>query len=64
MCTKTHSHLCQFMCAQIMIRAEAKEICEGKIDKNNNPLKHAPHSAEVVSVFSSICADLCHTNLT
>jgi glycine dehydrogenase len=32
----------------IAIRGEIREIEDGKCDKNNNVLKHAPHTAAVV----------------
>jgi len=34
--------------ALISIRGEIREIEEGKIDRKNNPLKHAPHTESVV----------------
>lgn len=38
----------RFCDAMIAIRAEIREIAEGRMDKNNNPLKNAPHTADVV----------------
>lgn len=38
----------RFCSAMIAIRAEAKLIEEGKLDKTNNPLKNAPHTQQVV----------------
>ncbi|KAF5839949.1 glycine cleavage system, P protein [Dunaliella salina] len=38
----------RFIQAMISIREEAREIEQGKADRHNNPLKHAPHCAEVV----------------
>src|SRR5690606_19629872 len=35
--------------ALISIRAEIREIEEGKLDRADNPLKHAPHTAAVVT---------------
>ena len=35
----------------ISIRAEIEEIAQGKLDKTDNPLKNAPHTADAV------CAD-------
>ena len=32
----------------IKIREEIGDIEEGRMDRENNPLKHAPHTAEVV----------------
>ena len=40
------------------IREEAREVEEGRVDKENNVLKHAPHCAEVVSVFVTQLARL------
>jgi glycine dehydrogenase len=37
--------------ALITIRAEIRAIEDGKIDRENNPLKHAPHTA------AAVCAD-------
>ncbi|MBO9409843.1 aminomethyl-transferring glycine dehydrogenase [Shimia sp. R9_1] len=34
----------RFCDAMISIRAEAQDIIDGKIDPENNPLKHAPHT--------------------
>jgi glycine dehydrogenase len=33
----------------ITIHAEIKAVESGAIDRENNPLKHAPHTAEVVT---------------
>ena len=41
----------RFCDAMIQIRAEIREIEEGRLPKDNNPLKHAPHTSHVV------CAD-------
>jgi glycine dehydrogenase len=35
--------------ALLAIRSEIRQIEEGKLDKVDNPLKHAPHTAEVVT---------------
>ncbi|MDJ1480416.1 aminomethyl-transferring glycine dehydrogenase [Cytophagaceae bacterium YF14B1] len=40
----------RFCDAMIAIREEIKEVEEGKADKQNNVLKHAPHTASVVLV--------------
>ncbi len=37
----------RFIEAMISIHAEMMEIRDGKVDKNNNPLKNAPHTSEV-----------------
>lgn len=38
----------RFCDAMIAIRHEIAAIADGRIDKLNNPLKHAPHTADVV----------------
>jgi len=38
----------RFCDAMITIRQEIKDVESGKLDKNNNPLKNAPHTADVV----------------
>ncbi len=35
--------------ALIAIRAEVREIEEGRMDRENNPLKHAPHTARAIA---------------
>jgi glycine dehydrogenase len=39
----------RFIQALILIRGEIKEIEEGKMDRNNNLLKNAPHSADIIA---------------
>ena len=43
------AELDRFIDAMIKIREEIREIEEGRMDHDNNPLKHAPHTAEVVT---------------
>merc|ERR1712079_790536 len=43
------AELDRFCDAMICIRQEIKDIEEGRIDKVRNPLKMAPHTADVVS---------------
>ncbi len=43
------AELDRFIDAMIVIREEIREIEEGRMDHENNPLKHAPHTAEVVT---------------
>ena len=43
------AELDRFVEAMIAIREEIRAIEAGRLDKQNNPLKHAPHTAEVVS---------------
>lgn len=38
------AELDRFCDAMLSIRAEAQDIIDGKIDPDNNPLKHAPHT--------------------
>ncbi len=42
------AELDRFIDAMIKIREEIRAIEEGRMDRDNNPLKHAPHTAEVV----------------
>jgi len=44
--SETKAELDRFCDAMLAIRAEAKDIEEGRIDKENNPLKNAPHTVE------------------
>jgi glycine dehydrogenase len=46
--SESKEELDRFCDAMIGIFGEASAIAEGKLDKTNNPLKHAPHTAEVV----------------
>lgn len=39
----------RFCDAMLMIREEIRAVEEGRMDKEDNPLKHAPHTAAVVS---------------
>ncbi|HSN01802.1 MAG TPA: aminomethyl-transferring glycine dehydrogenase [Rudaea sp.] len=39
----------RFIDAMIQIRGEIRAIEDGKLDRDDNPLKHAPHTASVVS---------------
>ncbi len=43
------AELDRFCDAMIAIREEIRQIEEGKWPRDNNPLKHAPHTAEVVT---------------
>ncbi len=47
--SESKEELDHFCDALIAIRQEIREIEEGRADKANNPLKHAPHTAEQVS---------------
>jgi glycine dehydrogenase len=42
----------RFVDALIEIRNEIREVEEGKADKENNVLKHAPHTAAVITADS------------
>jgi glycine dehydrogenase len=44
--SETKAELDRFCDAMLAIRAEIAEIEDGRIDKDNNPLKHAPHTVE------------------
>lgn len=44
--SETKAEIDRFCDAMLAIRAEAKDIEEGRIDKDNNPLKNAPHTVE------------------
>jgi glycine dehydrogenase len=39
----------RFCQAMIAIREEIQAVAEGRLDRENNPLKHAPHTAAVVT---------------
>ena len=39
----------RFCQAMIAIREEIQAVAEGRLDRTNNPLKHAPHTAAVVT---------------
>jgi len=45
------AELDRFVDAMIAIRAEIRAVEEGRADRNDNPLKHAPHTA------AAVCAD-------
>ena len=44
--SETKAELDRFCDAMLAIREEIREIEEGRIDPENNPLKHAPHTVE------------------
>jgi glycine dehydrogenase len=46
--SESKAELDRFCEAMISIRNEIREIEEGKADKENNVLKHAPHTSDVV----------------
>jgi glycine dehydrogenase len=46
--SESKAELDRFCDALIAIRAEMDEIAAGVLDKDDNPLKHAPHTQEVV----------------
>ncbi len=46
--SETQAELDRFCAAMIAIRAEIAAIAEGRMDRADNPLKHAPHTAEAV----------------
>ena len=49
--SESKAELDRFCAAMLAIRAEAHEVEEGKADRSDNPLKHAPHTA------AAVCAD-------
>jgi glycine dehydrogenase len=49
--SESKAELDRFCDAMLSIRAEVREIEEGKADRTDNPLKNAPHSA------AAVCAD-------
>jgi glycine dehydrogenase len=47
--SESKEELDRFCDAMAMIREEVRDITAGKLDKMNNPLKNAPHTARVVT---------------
>ncbi|GJQ12770.1 hypothetical protein GpartN1_g4561.t1 [Galdieria partita] len=47
--SESKAELDRFCDALLMIREEIRDIENGKMDKEDNPLKNAPHTADVVS---------------
>ena len=47
--SESKAELDRFCDAMIAIREEVRAVEEGRMDREDNPLKHAPHTAEVVS---------------
>ncbi len=43
------AELDRFCAAMIAIREEIDAVADGRLDRHNNPLKHAPHTAAVVT---------------
>jgi glycine dehydrogenase len=46
--SESKAELDRFCDAMIAIRGEIQEIVEGRMPRDNNPLKHAPHTADTV----------------
>jgi glycine dehydrogenase len=46
--SESKAEIDRFCEAMISIAGEIREVLDGKADKSNNLLKHAPHSANVV----------------
>ena len=44
--SETKAELDRFITAMLAIRAEIADVEEGRIPRDNNPLKHAPHTVE------------------
>ena len=49
--SESKAELDRFIDAMIAIRSEIRDIEEGRTDRDDNPLKHAPHTA------AAVCAD-------
>ena len=47
--SESKAELDRFCDALISIRQEIREVEQGKLDRTDNPLKHAPHTASVVT---------------
>jgi glycine dehydrogenase len=47
--SESQGELDRFIDAMIQIRDEIRAVEEGKLDREDNPLKHAPHTATMVS---------------
>jgi glycine dehydrogenase len=47
--SESQGELDRFIDAMIQIRDEIRAVEEGKLDRDDNPLKHAPHTATMVS---------------
>jgi len=47
--SESKHELDRFIDAMIQIRAEIQDVIDGKLDRADNPLKHAPHTAMQVS---------------
>ncbi|WP_085314320.1 aminomethyl-transferring glycine dehydrogenase [Derxia lacustris] len=47
--SESKEELDRFIAAMIAIRAEIRAVEEGRLDRKDNPLKHAPHTADQVA---------------
>ena len=47
--SESQHELDRFVDAMIQIREEIRAIADGRLDREDNPLKHAPHTAAAVS---------------
>ncbi|HPA02341.1 MAG TPA: aminomethyl-transferring glycine dehydrogenase [Chiayiivirga sp.] len=47
--SESQHELDRFIDAMIQIRAEIQDVIDGRLDREDNPLKHAPHTAAAVS---------------
>jgi glycine dehydrogenase len=47
--SESKAELDRFCDAMIAIRAEIQDIIDGRMSREDNPLKHAPHTAETVT---------------
>jgi glycine dehydrogenase len=44
--SETKAELDRFITAMLAIREEIRDVAEGRMDRENNPLRHAPHTVE------------------
>lgn len=47
--SESRAELDRFIATMIAIRAEIRAVEEGRLDKEDNPLKNAPHTAQILS---------------
>ncbi len=59
--SESKDELDRFIDAMISIRQEIRDIEQGRADKENNVLKHAPHAPDVVSgeTVTHVCVCVC-----
>ena len=47
--SESQHELDRFIDAMIQIREEIRAVADGRLDREDNPLKHAPHTATMVA---------------